>query len=536
MYQQVTTYESLTIAINRERSSVSLSNGQIYFRSQWEDYIYRNEAMTSMCFYDFVTDTYEMCLPKLSIDATSNIGQLRYLAAHPKFDVYGRIIRRKGHNTVAYFKHGYVPDARDETKAEWYAATVMAVFCPTRDLAKSKLCSETWTEALMSFRANCRRSDILFWIDNCQYRHDAETSARRKNASEGEHAQVGEQTHDDVDHDFYGRVEGHDDLRSELSTPNCAEFVPNVNTQLFATAGMLAGEQAGLFPSNDTLQWTVSNQLPRHSVVADEDQLSIWKQAMSKDAHLQVEFGINEENDGGRVLGNLAEEEPAVEYLEAPEREEVDVLPLLPDQQRAFNIVRNQVVKQSRNGAEPPLRLVVLGEGGTGKSELINRIRQLLRKQVASSDRTTQVVSTASISAFTGIAASHIGGSTMHKEWGIQVRQNRKTGISLKVQQELVEKHKWHNWIIIDEISMTSSAFLLKVARQADIAKAGTYDAQSGTSFGNMNVVLLGDFYQFPPVTGKPLYDASERLNGDERLGRALFEQFDKVVILRDQV
>ena len=128
------------------------------------------------------------------------------------------------------------------------------------------------------------------------------------------------------------------------------------------------------------------------------------------------------------------------------------------------------------------------------------------------------------------------GGSTIHKEWSIQVGQNRKTGISLKVQQDLVEKNKWHNWIIIDEILMTSSAFLLKVACQADIAKARTYNTHGGTSFGNMNVILLGDFYQFPPVTGKPLYDASERLNEDECSGRALFEQFNKVVILHDQV
>lgn len=83
---------------------------------------------------------------------------------------------------------------------------------------------------------------------------------------------------------------------------------------------------------------------------------------------------------------------------------------------------------------------------------------------------------------------------------------------------------------------MTSCAFPLKVAQRADIAKAGAYDECAGSSFGNMNVILLGDFYQFPLVTGKLLYETSEQLNEDERLGQALFEQFDNMVILHDQV
>lgn len=188
--------------------------------------------------------------------------------------------------------------------------------------------------------------------------------------------------------------------------------------------------------------------------------------------------------------------------------------------------------------------MLVLGEGGTGKSEVVKVLHRMLRKRVTTPEGCTRTVDTVSLSAFTGIAASRIGGSTTHREWGIQVRGRRNSkscgstefgDISAEARQRLAEKHKWHRWIAIDEISMISCRFFYDIARHADIAKASNQHTGNTTSFGNMNVILFGDFFQFPPVTGKPLYNTSN-LSPEEHLGRALFEQFDRVVILRDQV
>lgn len=56
--------------------------------------------------------------------------------------------------------------------------------------------------------------------------------------------------------------------------------------------------------------------------------------------------------------------------------------------------------------------------------------------------------------------------------------------------------------------------------------------------FGGMNVILLGDFHQFPPVANPKGALYVERADDGQRvvLGREIFKQFETVVILDKQV
>lgn len=59
--------------------------------------------------------------------------------------------------------------------------------------------------------------------------------------------------------------------------------------------------------------------------------------------------------------------------------------------------------------------------------------------------------------------------------------------------------------------------------------------------FGGVNIILVGDFHQFPPAASKalaPLYWPCNMVkdNDQEILGRRIYEQFDIVVRLKTQV
>jgi ATP-dependent exoDNAse (exonuclease V) alpha subunit len=126
------------------------------------------------------------------------------------------------------------------------------------------------------------------------------------------------------------------------------------------------------------------------------------------------------------------------------------------------------------------------GAPGTGKTFLLNKYIAYLKannKNVA-------------ITASTGIAATHMGGVTIHS-WsglGIKDKLNHRDIEKLQKKSYLKKRFKKTNVLIIDEISMLH-AFQFDLIDQ--ICRSFKDDSKP---FGGMQVVCSGDLFQLPPV------------------------------------
>lgn len=127
------------------------------------------------------------------------------------------------------------------------------------------------------------------------------------------------------------------------------------------------------------------------------------------------------------------------------------------------------------------------GPAGSGKTFLLNKYIQELKE-----DRVD-----VAITASTGIAATHIGGRTIHSWSGIGIRDSlNSTEIkALKRKPYLKKEFERVSVLIIDEISM------LDAPRLDTIDLVCRSFKKNNLPFGGIQVIMSGDFFQLPPVS-----------------------------------
>ena len=126
------------------------------------------------------------------------------------------------------------------------------------------------------------------------------------------------------------------------------------------------------------------------------------------------------------------------------------------------------------------------GEPGSGKTYTINRYVSYLRSRGVEP----------AITASTGIAATHIGGFTIHSWSGIGIKPYL-TEYDLEDianKERLASRIMNSKVLIIDEISMLSGQTLSMI----DAVCRAVRRVQQ--PFGGLQVVFVGDFFQLPPI------------------------------------
>jgi hypothetical protein len=127
------------------------------------------------------------------------------------------------------------------------------------------------------------------------------------------------------------------------------------------------------------------------------------------------------------------------------------------------------------------------GSAGSGKTYLLNQYIKWLH------DHNITVAITAS----TGIAATHMGGMTIHGFSGVGIRDSMSDYDldALTQKPYLAKRFDDTQVLIIDEVSMLHAKTLDMVERIARAFK------RNELPFGGMQVILSGDFFQLPPIS-----------------------------------
>lgn len=141
-----------------------------------------------------------------------------------------------------------------------------------------------------------------------------------------------------------------------------------------------------------------------------------------------------------------------------------------------------EILKTGRN-------VLLVGEAGAGKTHVLRQYLGYL------ADHNISVGVTAS----TGIAATHIGGTTIHSWSGIGIRDTLTPEQieALGSKAQLKSRLQRAQVLVIDEISMLS-------AKQFEAVEQVTRAVrQNPAPFGGLQLVLVGDFFQLPPISAE---------------------------------
>ncbi|CAK5266163.1 unnamed protein product [Mycena citricolor] len=540
------------------------TRGLIFAKNQVTDYVQRGDDLESYSVLDYFVETYEVAITQQEREAQMHSNaragsgsrgrpkntRIRYRPAHPTHEQKQRVMRAPGHDSLPNFIGEWFPRRNDVDQQDFYHASMLLLLKPWRCITEGlKRPDETWEEAFRHFAQSGpeRNRDILA---NIQFYHSCQSAAL---ASKD----------DEIDGDILGLAP------SSMTEPSGGDEEMTVDAGITeddisalqacrfsrreADHGDTAIEIARLVRlfNDEDGPWAIRTAGHRVAPASGDDLINVirWKKQM--DYLAQMQNTILGPSDEGEDTATVAVE--GLDRTETVEMITSDMLPkgettksshmfdvdscdgettgeevivLQPDQQRAYDIIMWHLGRVLAGHDVPPLRMLIHGEGGTGKSKVITKVTRSFQHH--------GVHQWLVKAAYTGVAASLIDGKTTHTIGAMGLRGGKISDANKAKLQTFWRERKY---LIIDEISMISKQFLAQLSRNIGMGKASATDK----SFGGLSVILCGDFHQFPPVAtsaSQALYYPMDIIkdNVDTKIGRAIYEEFSTVVLLKQQM
>lgn len=341
---------------------------------------------------------------------------------------------------MPYFPGTWLPRRDEKQNYPLYCASMLALFQPWRSLADLKSAHVTFEHAFDAFTATAA-VQVLKMIDNIQYFYDCSDKAREKQVNRlfdsawrtasSESTQFEVEDEDATFNDLQG-----EDLDDEDSAATVTEsdievaLQDNFSTRelLYADVAVNIAEDFSIF-SDDPVHSALCP--PRRAITEKEMKMCMqWQEMMRDSCGDQSKWNEGEHNIG-TVTTNLQSPSPTNDNLGTVELQNSsqssnnaqtihhDISDLNREQLIAYSIIRNILLARLAGQHHPQLRMLVISEGGTGKSRLLEAIAQLFAAHGCESKL--------ALTAMSGVAASIIKGSTLHSWAGLPPRQMPRT-------------------------------------------------------------------------------------------------------------
>ena len=226
----------------------------------------------------------------------------------------------------------------------------------------------------------------------------------------------------------------------------------------------------------------------------------------------------------GNWVEKLNEKLPDVDILQIPD---VNLASLNNDQKFAFDLVMKTLLDFTKeHECYEPLRLIVGGTAGSGKSYLIKCLIKAIRTFL-NSNKAVQVLCP------TGNSANLIAGVTLHSF--LKIPSFNRTGDMVAPDGSTGEKLQSNcdglKVLLVDERSLIGACTLgwMEFLCRHGVQRGTQVDKSWG---GLPVVVFLGDDVQLPPVMDSPVYN-SKSCYPAAMHGALIWQEFDKAVILK---
>lgn len=567
-----------------EQPTLKLSvnkHGQLVEVNQIDDYLYRGEELQHMCFYDFVRCVHKVSGSKSGArDVKGTAGALprcSLLAPHPESQTHYLVI--KTDPNAEFPPNALVPRvigcSIPRAHADSYPLFMLSHFKPW-SISKPLLNGLSPQEAFEQFDFLPQHSRIMQnWEDlyECQDERDAEQLRKQETAAKASSA-LTKSLFNSVSDQWIETAEDFPSQRVSMRQEAQAFFtLQQLHYANWFLPPFKSASSGGTFDPSHTNNVLITPHIlklwsqsikrqdkalkqARRAAVEVEDVGDVDPIVPSTEQFSNVQFN----NDSSAPYTKNPPHTQTKSNLPPPETED-EIINRVAKQHKlnemqtaAFKIAAchflevvhalRSLDQSSQKPKSEPLRMFMTGPGGTGKTHVVKALQSLM--QIYGFTNAIRYL------APTGTAASLVDGTTIHAGLGIKIsptnqgkggrnpgEDNEDWTCVIDVRKASEIRLDWLPvlFVLIDEVSMVSLKLLCELDHALRYAKEA-----HGEWFGGINIIFSGDFYQYSPVGGSPLYTpVTKRMtqSDDEiknRLGRIAWKTVNTVIILEEQM